>query len=653
MAERDDSSAFYITTPIYYVSGDPHIGSSYTTIAADVVARYHRLRGEEVVFATGTDEHGQKVLNNATEAGKDPQAFTDELVDIYKRAWERLEVDYDRFIRTTEAEHVTVVQSVFERLREQDDIYESEYSGWYCVPCETYFQENELVDGCCPDCHREVEQVSEETFFFRTSKYADDLVEYIEENEDFIQPESRRNEVLAFIRTGLRDTCITRGRSEWDIPVPGVPEQSIYVWFDALINYLTVAGYTIDDETFDRMWPPDVQLMGKDILTRFHATFWPAMLMALDLELPRCLFAHGWWNDAEGQKMSKSRGNVVDPFAVIDDIVDHSGVRTSFAVDTLRYYLLREVPFGLDGNFSHMALFSRFNADLANDLGNLLNRTLPLVERYVDGKMPDPGPGAGALDEETEQIAKKVERLMSDINFREALETIWDLTKRGNKFLDEREPWTLHKEGKYVELNAVLTDVIGCLRSVAIMIAPFMPSVSGEIWKQIGLVGAGVEMKWEDLYGGRVPEGTIIQKGDPIFPRVDLERLADRLQPQEAGEEPESGDIMEEKISFDDFTRLDLRMGKVLEANRVPNADKLLVLKVDIGEDEPRQVVAGLAEQFNPRELIDKTVVLVANLEPAEIRGTESNGMILAAGEDEPLAIITADREVPVGEKVR
>ena len=664
--QPDDKNSFYITTPIYYVSGQPHIGSSYTNIASDVLARYHRFRGESVVFATGTDEHGQKVARGAAEAGKSPQDFADALVGDYKRAWDRLHVKYTRFIRTTEQQHVHVVQDIFAQLLSQDDIYLSEYTGWYCVPCETYLLEADLLDGSCPECGRPVEQVSERAYFFRTSNYADDLIRHIEDNEQFIAPESRRNEVLAFIRNGLQDACISRARTDWDIPVPDDDTQSIYVWLDALANYLTVAGFATDDEQFAAVWPPDVQLMGKDILIRFHGTLWPAVLMALDLPLPRCLFAHGWWNDGTGQKMSKSKGNVIDPFEVIDRLVEYSGVRTKFAVDTLRYYLLREVPFGADGSFSTAGLLQRFNADLANDLGNLLNRTLPLVERYLGGRVPAPGPGAGGLAEDITQTVEEVRTCLDEVNFRDALMAIWELIARCNKFIDQREPWTLHKQGKRVELDAVLYDMLDAIRVIAILIDPFMPEVAEEIWQQLGLSDAALQRTWDDLRPQRLQPAIAIHRGAPIFPRRDLDRalatLANIEPPPQDDDSPEDAQQVtgdEESgdepgtISFADFQGLDLRTGRILEATRIPGTDKLLVLQVDIGEEQPRQVVAGLAARFNPRQLLGRTVVLVANLEPATIHGTESNGMILAAGEKEPLALITTDDDVEPGEKVR
>lgn len=650
------SEVFYITTPIYYVSGRPHLGSAYTTIAADVLARYHRLRGEEVIFATGTDEHGNKSVLEAEKASLPTDVYVGKMVAAYQEAWERLHIKYDRFIRTSEAEHTQVVQEVFRRLRATGDIYLGEYEGWYCIPCETYLLEGDIKAGCCPDCGREVKRVSEPAYFLRTSKYADRLVDYIEANEHFIMPEGRRREVLGFIRQGLQDTCISRARSEWDIPVPDDDSQSIYVWFDALINYLTVAGFSLDEEKFTHIWPPSVQLMGKDILPRFHATIWPSLLMGLGLPLPKMLFAHGWWLADAGEKMSKSRGNVIDPYETSLELAEYSGARTAVAIDALRYFVLREVPFGLDGSFSLRSLVGRFNNDLANDLGNLLNRSLPLVERYLNGVVPTPGPGAGELAEKIESARKRYEEALALADFRAALETMWELLADSNKFLDGREPWTLYKDGKQVELESVLYDVLDVTRIAAIMIAPFMPEVAAEICRQLGLNPAKA-LVWGQAEAGALPAGTKIQRGEPIFPRIDLERFEQKLQAQQQAEE----EAQEEQpappaiptISYDHFKQMDLRVGKVVQAERVEGADKLLCLQVDIGEAEPRQIVAGIAQQFNPRELLDKLVVVITNLEPARIRGVESRGMLLAAGEQAVLALLTVDRDCPVGAKIR
>lgn len=644
---------FYITTPIYYVSGVPHIGNAYPTIAADVLARYHRLRGEQVVFATGTDEHGNKSVLEAAKVGLPTDEYVNRMVAAYQEAWQRLHIRYDRFIRTVEPDHVAVVQEVFRRLLKTDDIFLGEYEGWYCVPCETYLLEADIVEGTCPDCGREVKRVAEPAYFLRTSKYADQLLHYIENNEHFLMPEGRRREVLGFIKQGLQDACVSRARSEWDIPVPDDPSQTIYVWFDALVNYLTVAGYTLDEQRFEALWPPDVQLVGKDILPRFHATMWPAILMALGLPLPKMLFAHGWWLADSGDKMSKSKGNFVLPYETAVELAEQSGARTAVAVDALRYFVLREVPFGLDGSFSFRALVGRFNADLANDLGNLLNRSLPLVERYLNAVVPTPGPGAGNLTEPIDRARTAVEQALEVADFRLALEAVWELLSAGNKFLDEREPWALHKDGKQVELQAVLYDVLDCVRVVAIMLAPFMPEVAEEIARQLGLDPAAA-LDWEQARAGELPPQTQIKRDNPIFPRIDLDRLDQKLRNREqqdtaaASPEPETP-----MISFDQFRQMDLRVGQIMEAERIPGADKLLKLVVDIGEAEPRQIVAGIAQEFNPRELLDRRVIVIANLEPAKIRGVESRGMLLAAGAEKPLALLTVDGEVPIGTIVR
>jgi methionyl-tRNA synthetase len=645
------SEVFYITTPIYYVSGVPHLGNAYTTIACDVLARYHRLRGEAVVFATGTDEHGNKSVLEAARAGLPVEQYVEQMVKAYQETWARLHIQYDRFIRTSEAEHVRVVQDVFSRLLASDDIYLGEYEGWYCVPCETYLLEADIVEGTCPDCAREVKRVAEPAYFLRTSKYADTLLHYIENHEHFIMPDGACKEVLAFIKAGLRDACISRARTDWDIPVPGDPTQSIYVWFDALINYLTVAGFGVDDKKFARVWPPAVQVMAKDILPRFHATIWQAMLLGLGVPLPDMIYAHGWWLADSGDKMSKSKGNYVLPYETAVELAEQSGARTAVAVDALRYFMLREVPFGLDGCFSFRALVGRFNADLANDLGNLLNRSLPLLERYLEGVVPTPGPGAGNLAERIVQAREAYAGAMAIADFRGALEAVWELLAAGNKFLDEREPWALYKDGKQVELEAVLYDVLDCVRVVAILIAPFMPEVADEICRQLGLDPAQA-LAWEKLEAGLLPPQTKIERDNPIFPRIDLERLEQKLQNMEQQEQP-APEAETPTVSFEQFQKMELVVGQIVEAERVPGADKLLKLLVDIGEGQPRPIVAGIAQEFNPRELLDRRVVVIANLEPAKIRGVESRGMLLAAGEEQALGLLTVDAEVPVGTKIR
>jgi methionyl-tRNA synthetase len=655
MRDSDSTRKFYVTTPIYYVTDKPHLGNSYPTIAADVLARFHRLRGDDVFFLTGTDEHAIKVMRAAEAQGKSTREFVDDIVGVWQKTWERMHVAYDRFIRTTEPAHVAAVQAVVARLQEQGDIYRDEYHGWYCVPCETFFREDDLCEGACPDCRRPVEQLAQPAYFFRTSAYAERLLRYLEENPEFIQPETRRREVVSFIEGGLRDACISRKHPGWGIAMPQDPEHSVYVWVDALINYLTAAGYPDPASAQWRWWPPEVQLVGKDILTRFHATIWPAMLMALELPLPRCIFAHGWWVTDSGDKMSKSRGNVMDPWEVARDLAEVSGATTPVAVDAVRFFVLREVTFGLDGSFSMSALLGRFNADLANDLGNLLNRTLPLVERYRQGLVPEPGPGAGGLREAIDRARIAVEERLEELDFRGALEAIWELLAAGNKFVDTREPWTLHREAKEVELDAVLYDLADCLRVLAIFVSPFMPAVGAEIWERLGLIAAGVEPAWKEAEAGRLPPGLQVDAGRPLFPRVELERALQRLEAKleksTAPEEPMASKA--ETISYEQFRQMDLRTGKVVEVERAPGSDKLYRVLVDLGEETPRQMVAGLAQDFAPEELQGKMVVVVANLEPASIRGIRSYGMLLAVGEEKPLALVTTDRDCPPGSVVR
>jgi len=649
-----DSKIFYLTTPIYYVNAAPHIGHTYTAVAADCIARYQRMRGRPVFFATGTDEHAEKVMRASEAAGLDAQAFADRVVSAYHDAWERMKLSYDRFIRTSEDEHKQVVARVFADLMHKGDVYKDKYRGWYCVPCETYLRQDELVNGRnCPDCGRPVEEMAQDAYFFRTSAYTNELRRQIEGRPELILPDSRRNEVLSFIRQGLRDTCVSRVNTGWGVPVPGDEGYVVYVWFDALINYLTVAGYGLDEDKWARTWPPDLQLVGKDILTRFHATLWPAMLLALGVELPRTIFAHGWWVTAEGDKISKSRGRVVDPQAEAELLVEESGCTTDVAIDAVRYYLLREVTFGLDGTFSSETLLGRFNADLANDLGNLLNRTLPLVERYLDGEVHQPGPGAGCLAEQVEAAVSRAQQAFEQLDFRGMLESTWELLAAANKFVDGRAPWDLHKTGKKVELVAVLYDLLDAIRVAALLLCPVMPTVAEQIWRQLGLEDMGLQMSWEDCQVGQMPVGAKVQRGRPIFPRIDMDRVRRRAEAEGRQGEDTEDHREQELISYKQFQKLDLRVAKVLDADRVEGADKLLKLTLDVGEDQPRIVVAGVAQQFSPRELIDQSLILVANLEPATIHGVHSQGMILAAGEKEPLALIVTDRECPPGEKVR
>jgi len=649
---------FYLTTPIYYVNASPHIGHAYTTIAADVLGRYRRLRGDQVCFATGTDEHGLKVASAAAEAGKSPREFTDEVSEQYKLMWRRLHISYDRFIRTSEAQHEGLVQKVFARLLEQGDIYKGTYEGWYCVHEEAYLSESELVEGNCPDCQRPVQWLAQDCYFFRTSKYAQRLLDYLEEKPDFIRPPSRRNEVSSFIRQGLRDAAVSRTVQQWDIPVPGDPANTIYVWVDALTNYLTVAGYLQDEATFERLWPADVQLMAKDIITRFHGTLWPAMLMALGLELPRQLFVHGFWSmgDAAGHKISKSRGNVVDPYALAQAISARSGASVDVAVDAVRYFVLREVPFGLDGQFSEVAVLQRFNADLANDLGNLLNRCLPFVQRYFGGQVPAPGNDAPTLDDDIARVAQAAGAALDSLDFSVALAEIWRLLAAANKYVDTQEPWALHRAGHQPQLATIVYSLADAIRCVATLISPFMPAVSAALRQQLGLTGEH-DGTWEVLDPQvRLRPGARVQPGQPIFPRMDLAAIlapgagaeAVAAQVQAA---PKGQGAPVETISHDQFRQLDLRVGEIKSAAAVAGTDKLLKLEVDVGT-KVHTVVAGMAQEFAPETLVGRKVVLVANLEPAKIRGVVSEGMILAAGEDKALALVTVDAECPLGTKV-
>lgn len=658
---QEKAGRFYITTPIYYVNAPPHIGHAYTTIAADALARFHHLLGEDIFYLTGTDEHGQKNLEAARQAGITCQEHVDGISAQFRELFEQMHCRFDRFIRTTDEDHVRVVQRVFDRLRSTGDIYKGEYEGWYCVPCETFFLERDLDEGNCPDCKRPVAKTRTDAYFFRTSAYADAILKLLDDRPDFIQPESRRNEVIAFVEQGLQDACISRKASEWDIPVPGDPDQTIYVWFDALINYLTAAGFPEDEEKMRAWWPPDVQLVGKEILVRFHGTIWPAMLMALGLQLPGTIFTHGYLlspdrkrgEDVFARKIAKRHGDLVNPFDVAKRVADVSGCKTAIAVDAVRYFLLREITFGLDGVFKVESVMQRFNDDLANDLGNLLNRTLPLVERFADGEVPEPGPAAGGLADEIAATAPQVERGMAALDFSSVLGAIWQLLAAANRYVDERAPWDLHKAGKRVELDAALYDMLDCLRVAAIMVSPFMPAVAEEILAQLGVSSPGDALRWNQCVAGRLPARGKIRRGKPIFPRIDMRRTKARLESQSGGDEsaePEASQA--ETISIEEFARMDLRVGRIESAHTVPGKDRLLELEINLG-DGTRTVAAGIAQEFPPDALIGKYVVLVANLQPAKIGGIRSHGMILAAGENKPLALVTLDRECPLGTKVR
>ncbi len=649
--DNTEKKKFYITTPIYYPSDNLHIGHAYCSVMADTMARYKRIQGYDVMFLTGTDEHGQKIEEKAKAAGITPKQYVDHVVAGIKELWKLMDISYDKFIRTTDDYHEKAVQKIFKQLYDQGDIYKGAYEGWYCTPCESFWTETQLVDGKCPDCGREVKRTSEEAYFFRLSKYQDRLIRLFEEHPEFLEPASRRNEMLNnFIKPGLEDLCVSRTSFTWGVPVTFDPKHIVYVWVDALSNYITALGYgSEDDSLYQKYWPADIHLVGKEIV-RFHTIIWPAMLMALNLPLPKKVLGHGWLI-LEGGKMSKSKGNVVDPVVLCE----------RYGVDAIRYFLLRDIPFGSDGTFSNEALITRINSDLANDLGNLVSRTVAMVHKYFGGTISAQRT-AGEFDDDLIALATatraKVEAYADEMQFSSALAELWTLISRTNKYIDETAPWMLAKdEANRARLAAVMYNLCESIRIISILVSPFLPHTAPKIQAQLG-APADV-LAWEQSgEWGLLPEGFSVQRGEIIFPRIDIAKELAELEAQQkaAREAKEQAQQKAEgiaQISIDDFAKVELRVAEIKDCEPVKRAKKLLKLTLDDGSGTPRTVASGIAQWYKPEDLIGHKVVLVANLKPAVLCGVESQGMILAADcAKDDVKVLFVDH-MPAGAKIR